>query len=69
MIDLEEKVIITSALHHNLARKKSQENSKNPKLFDFGKYGRSKTWIEQPIKVTLYLLKRDSMMWSSLKMK
>lgn len=43
MIDLEEKVIITSALHHNLARKKSQENSKNPKLFDFGKYGRSKT--------------------------
>ncbi len=39
MIELEEEVIIISALHHNLDRKKTQEKSKNPKFFGFGKYG------------------------------
>jgi hypothetical protein len=51
MIELEEEVIITSALHHNLDRKKTQEKSKNPKFFGFGKYGRSNDWINSQVRL------------------
>ena len=39
------------SLQHNLVRIKTQEKSKNPKLFGFGKYGRSNDWINSQVRL------------------